>query len=244
MPNAKNWTQAFWYREERVRTTWRLRFLLLVIAAASLWATRGWWASAVGRGLVCDASLGQADAIVIDNLDINYLLFEHAAQLIQRGMAARVFVPTNAAPDGIQPDLVSAGIVDVMASTARLSGIESVPIREVEPITLNTAYQIEARLLKDHIRSVVIVTPALRSRRSWLVYSTVFGDGAIRSYCAPVFAGDPSEWNHSWHGIEQVVEQYRKLAYYRLYVWPFLLHRGRADVGVRSTPVDPTRTRQ
>jgi hypothetical protein len=98
-----------------------------------------------------------------------------------------------------------------------------IPIREVEPISLNAAYDIRDFLAKEHITSVAIVTPGCRSRRSALIYQRVLGDAGISPSCVPVFDQRTAEnWTDTWHGVQDVTEQFLKLQYYRFYVLPFL----------------------
>jgi hypothetical protein len=177
---------------------------------------------ALAHGLTCDEHLTRADAIIIDNLDANYLLFERAAEMTTPDDSTRVLVPAEADPEGTT-DLVSAGIVSVMANTARLAKVETVPVREIEPITLNVAKQMRTFLQKEQLHSVQIVTPAMRSRRTALVYSRVLEPAGIATACEPVMRDEATAWSRSWHGIQEVVEQYGKLGYYRLYVLPFLM---------------------
>jgi len=110
-----------------------------------------------------------------------------------------------------------------MADIAHLGPIEVVPMREVEPISLNAAGDILQFMERERIRSVVIVSPLFRSRRSALVYGATLGEAGITVGCEPS-RGDQeaSTWTDSWHGIENVLEQSLKLLYYRLYVLPFL----------------------
>jgi hypothetical protein len=209
---------------ESVRIVWVIRLSVVAIGALLVLLTRPWWVPAFGRALVCKSQLGPADALVIDNAETNYLLFERAADLQRQHVASRILVPTQVAPDTKQPDLVALGIVELMARIARLGQFEIVPTSESEPITLNVAYQLRRFVRNNDIRSVVLVTPALRSRRSYLVYESVLGSAGIDVQCAPVSRGNDTDgWNQSWHGVEQLVEQYGKLGYYRLYVLPFLV---------------------
>jgi hypothetical protein len=217
----RGWTQYLVYRKESVRTTWtfRLGVIASVIVLGAL--TRGWWIPAIGRGLVCEHGAQGGDALLVENFDLNYLVFERAAELMKNGVSRRALVPTDGDPESGQLNMVSAGIVDVMVRVARLPGTELIPIQAREPITLNTAYQLRAFLEKEHLRSVVVVVPALRSRRSTLIYNRVFGEAGITTSCVPVFGQDtPDTWASTWHGIQQVIEQYGKLAYYRFYVLP------------------------
>jgi hypothetical protein len=97
-----------------------------------------------------------------------------------------------------------------------------VPVREVEPISLNAAMDIRDFVEREGIKSVVVVSPLFRSRRSLLVYDATLGAAGIAVGCEPVRDHrDPHDWSDSMHGIQNVAEQWLKLQYYRLYVLPF-----------------------
>ena len=176
-------------------------------------AGRRVWMRHVALNLVCDQDLAPVDALVIENFDPNYLLFERAEALYRGGYARRVFVPTEASSDST-PSVVGTGFIEVMSRVARLPAPDIIPIQEIEPIELNAAIQVRQRLLADHIRSVMLVTPGLRSRRSSLVYQAVVAPAGIRVVCMPVFGKTtPDSWSHTWHGIQEVFEQSGKLQY-------------------------------
>jgi len=216
-----DWQRYFFYRRTVVKTTWTFRLALIsVILLVSALVFRA-SIPVIGRALVCDDQVRPSDAILIENFEPNYLVFERAGDLARAGIGSKLFVPTEAASDG-QPSRVSAGFVEVLARVARLPQMpEMIPTTEVEPISLNVANQIRTALEKEHMRSVLVVAPAFRSRRSALVYSTVFADAGISTSCVPVFGNtSPENWTRTWHGIEDVVEQSGKLLYYRFYVMP------------------------
>jgi len=185
--------------------------------------TSGWWTVAIARSLVCESDPAPSDAILIENFDADYLSFERATRLRQTGLASRVLVPIKFDIETSQPNMVSIGTANLMATIAHLDGFEIVPTRDVEPISLNTARDIQRFMQREHIRSVVVVTPYFRSRRSALVYDATLGRAGIRVTCVPVNRGDQSVavWIQSLHGIQDVAEQWVKLQYYRLYVLPF-----------------------
>ena len=118
--------------------------------------TRGLWGAALARGLVCDEQQpdGAVGAIVVENFDVNYLVFQAARELRRKGAEARIVVPVQASPDPAEPNLVSAEIVEVMARIARVGELTMIPVREAEPISLNTAYQVRDFLRKkrDSVR--------------------------------------------------------------------------------------------
>ena len=220
------WMRHVVYRKESVRTTWKFRVGVALACVFLLPLTQGIWAPRLGNSLVCTEQIRHVDAILLENFDPNYPVFERAAELRRAGMGARALVPARAdLADARSPNMISEGIIGVMARAARLQDFEIIPIAnlDVEPIALNTAYQIGQYVAKRNIKSVVVVAPAFRSRRSFLVYDSVLQPSGVTVGCAPVFDSTTSKtWMNTWHGIQGVVEQFVKLQYYRFYVLPFL----------------------
>jgi hypothetical protein len=219
---APRWTRHFISRVERTRTTWKLRVLLLSVPVIGLWLTSAWWTAAIGRGLVCQQHVVPSDAILIENFEPDYFLFERARHLRDAGIAPRVLVPVYTNPSRETSSAVALGLTRMIALMSRIGSIEIIPIGLVEPISLNAARDVSAFAKRSGIRSVVVVAPLFRSRRSALVYSSVLASSGAVVGCDPV-PGDrsPTTWTNDWHGIQDVIEQSVKLWYYRLYVLPF-----------------------
>ena len=194
-------------------------FLCLIV----LKLTSGLWVSGIGHGLMCHERASASDAILIENFDPDYLLFERAAAIEKAGLASRVLVPGEASSDPDVPNPVSIGFVEVMARTAHLQHVTFIPVSEREPITFGVARQVRSFLVKNGIRSVILISPGFRSRRSFLVNKAVLGDAAVTVNCVPVFgqAMTPATWSQTWHGLQVVFEQFAKLQDYRFYVLPF-----------------------
>jgi len=204
------------HRARGGRWLWMLPVVVVVVAAM----TRAVWLPSIGRGLVCREEIAQPDAILVENFDPDYRLFERVAALQREGLSARVLVPTRtASSDSDEANLLSRRIVELMAGLARVQNVEIVPIREIEPYSLNAAYQIRDFIIRSQVRSVLVIAPAFRSRRSSIVYRAVLQPAGIRVHCLPIFGPHtPENWTASWHGIQIVTEQFLKLQFYRLYV--------------------------
>lgn len=216
------WTRHFVYRAVQTRTTWKFRIGLTALVMLVAWLTGDWWSAAIARSLVCNPTGAPSDAILVENFDPGYLSFERARELRKAGYAARVLVPVprDATTSEFRP--VQRAETDMLASLSRLGDYEPVPFREVEPISLNAARDIQRFLEQEHIRSVVIVSPLFRSRRSQLVYDATLGHAGIAVRCEPGKEGrNITSWTHTWHGLQDVAEQWVKLQYYRFYVLPF-----------------------
>jgi hypothetical protein len=213
------WGRHFFYRKEVWKTTWTFRLSVLALVILTALLTRSLLADRVGKSLVCEERADRSDAILVENFDPEYLSFERAATLKNAGVASRVFVPVSASADPEYPDGSSSGIVGEFARVAHLANLTPIPVRQTEPITLNVAADVRDFLIKEHVRSVVFVTPGFRSRRSVLVYEKIFTPAGIKFECVPVFGNQtPENWTITWHGIQDVILQFAKLQYYRVYV--------------------------
>jgi len=208
------------YEATICRTTWKFRFVVLALFLALTLATKAWWIPGLGRTLVCSSESVTPDLIVIDNLDSDYLLFEKAAELIERGFAGKVLVPVQASGRNPgAPNLVSREIVDVMVRVAGLDRAEIFPIKQEEPITLNAARQVGEYLKGSNVKKVLVLTSGFKSRRLHMIFKKTLGEVGIESYCLPVWGGHrPENWAQSWHGIQEVLLQFIKLGYYRVWV--------------------------
>ena len=217
--SMSGWGRHFFYRKEVWKTTWTFRLSVLVVVVVMALLTRHVLADRIGKSLVCEEHADPSAAILVENFDPEYLSFERAATLKKAGVASRVFVPVSASADPEYPDASSNGVVSEFARVAHLADLAAIPVRPVEPITLNAAMEVRDFLLKENIRSVVFVTPGFRSRRSVLVYEKIFTPAGIKFECVPVFGNQtPDNWTTTWHGIQDVILQFGKLQYYRFYI--------------------------
>jgi hypothetical protein len=226
------WMRHFFYTRACLKTTWKLRVGVFIVVILTATATRDFWTASIGRSLVCARDVAPSDLILLENFDPNYILFEHAAELEKAGLAPRTLVPVRASRDPAVASPIFSGFAEIMARYARLNTWDVVPIQEIEPIRLNAALQIRERLDRDHVRSVILVAGGFQSRRTFLVYRSVLNDAGIQLRCDPVFGQTkPEHWTATWHGMQEVAEEFVKLQYYRLYVLPFTA-RGSSSGGV------------
>jgi hypothetical protein len=204
------------------RRAWLIALAVGAVILTTVVATRAMWMRAIVHDLVCAPSVAPSDAIVVDNDDYNYLVFEHAAELQRSGVATRIFVPAQASSDPNRVNRVSRLIVEAMVEVSEVRDPAIVPVPQREPISLHVAYRVREALVREGIRSIVLVAAAFRSRRDELIYKRVLAPVGITVKCAPVFGSrTPDTWARSWHGIQEIGEQFLKLQYYRFYVLRF-----------------------
>ncbi len=212
------WRRHFFHRRESIKTTWKLRLAIVLLALLVISVTRNFWSMRIGQSLTCTEKIGRSDIMLVDNVDPDYLLFERAATLHKAGLASRVLIPVQVSHESERANSVSIGIAELMARVAQVQAPEIMPIRASEPISLNAAYQISDFLTREHLRAVIVITPGFRSKRSSLIYQAVLARAGITVYCVPVFVGAALEdWTHSWHGMQEVSNQFFKLQFYRFY---------------------------
>lgn len=202
----------------------RLRRVLAALALLALGVTiaydqRTRWLPALAGTLICDASAGKADAIVIDNVEPNHLLFQRARELQEQGLAATVLVPIPSMLADGSPSTVQIGFMEVMCGVARVSACTPFPVHAEEPISLGIAQEVSRELQARGVRSILLVTGELRSKRTDAAYRQVLAPLAIRVDCQPVAGSHTTaNWYRTTHGIQDVVLQLGKLWYYRLAV--------------------------
>jgi len=209
------WYRHLFYRKEVWKTSWKLKLTVVAVILGAIVLSRAFFAERLARGLVCTESSPPSDALLLENFDPDYLVFERARALREKGVASRIVVPVIVGDEDVE-NSVGRGFVDVMSRIARLPRTEVIPIHQQEPISLNAAKQIKDFLTRESIKSVVVVAPAFRSRRSELIYGTVLPAAGIAVGCVPVFGSRvPGNWTETWHGIQEIAEQFSKLQYYR-----------------------------
>jgi len=175
------------------------------------------------ESLVCVRGEAPSDAILIDNVEYSYLLFEHAQELKSQGLASTVLVPILGEDSEAGPTEVSLGFVDVMCRAAHISECITFSVPAVEPFSLNLARSTAQELQTRGIRSVLLVTDGFRSRRDFDLYAAVLRPLNITVHCQPVFGTrTPLNWSDSTHGVQEVGLQLMKLWYYRITVMPRL----------------------
>src|SRR5262245_21551465 len=160
MRGRSKWQRHFFSKKEWIKPVWKLRLalLLLVILIMSVTlisVTREFWSRRVAQSLICTEQIGHSDLIIVDNLAPEYLLFERAAALHKAGLAARVLIPVQVSYASERANAVSIRIAELMAQVAQLQAPEIMPIRVMEPISLNAAYEIRDFLTKEHLRTVI-----------------------------------------------------------------------------------------
>ena len=227
----RRWTRYLITRKEVVKTTWVFKMASITTFVLLVYLLEPVWAHAVAESLVCgqDGHVDRVDAILIDDFESDYLLFERARHLQESGVSSTVIAPANVFADG-SVSTVSAAMIDVLARLARVKHVTAVPVSNREPISLNSAFRIKRFLEENGVRSVMVVSPAFRSERSMTIYRAVLEPAGVLAHCAPVFGGrSPDNWTRTWHGIQDVALQFAKLQYYRWYVLPFRFNELRAS---------------
>src|SRR5215813_12614021 len=160
-----SWRRHLFYTRPCLKTTWKLRLGVLVVAALALASTSRIWTSVIARSLVCARDVAPSDLILVENFDAKYILFERAAALEKAGLAPRTLVPVPVSKDPGVANPMFRGFAEIMARQTRLETWEVLPIQEVEPFGLNAAVQIRDRLAREPVKSLIVVTSGFRSRR-------------------------------------------------------------------------------
>jgi hypothetical protein len=198
------------------RFAWKLFFCFFLTLLVASFLAHEYLLKSLAESLVFSGPVEESDVIIIENLDENYLLFERAARLQNAGYGSSIIVPLEIENGTDELDIVSRKTTEMMCQIAQISNPEIVPVRHKEPISIDVARQLVPILKAKKVNSVLVVASALRSRRTYLIYSSLLSPLEIRVFCSPVYGGArPDDWTQTWHSVEEVIEQFLKLQYYR-----------------------------
>src|SRR2546425_2324458 len=153
---GSGWQRHFFYRKESLKTTWTLRLSVLLLAVFIVWMTHGFWTLKIGESLTCKEQVIPSDALLVENFDPIYVVFERAAALQRAGVADKIFVPVSAGEDEEMPSAVYEGFATVMSRIARIQDMKVIPVPAIEPISLNAANRIRDFLVRENVKSVVV----------------------------------------------------------------------------------------
>ena len=146
------WANYFFYRKECWKTTWLFRLALLLFLVGTAFFTRNYWTVKLGESLVCSGNPPPSDALLLENFDPDYLLFERARNLLMSGIASKVLVPIPQDKETKLPNPIAIGVMNVMAASAELPQPTIIPVPEIEPISLNAAREIRSFLTRAGAR--------------------------------------------------------------------------------------------
>ena len=124
----------FFRKAEVWKTTWKFRLLIIILLGACFFLTRGFISEKLAESLVYQGTVSKSDAVIIENFDSNYLLFEETAKLVKAGQVGRVYVPVPFNRDRTGPNRVDQEFAEVMCRLSRIEGgCELIPFAEIEP---------------------------------------------------------------------------------------------------------------
>jgi hypothetical protein len=191
--------------------------IVIAIAIVMSYGQCGRWLPALAETLLCEQHTGVADAVVIDNVQPNYLLFERAQRIQADGLARLVLLPIPAVLQDGTPSDVYVGFMEVMCRIARVAECTPFTAPGYEPISLTVAEGVARESQLRGVRSILLVSSKLRSRRTEAIFKQVLDRRGVRVLCQPV-AGTYStrDWFKTTHGVQDFVLQFGKLWYYRL----------------------------
>jgi len=195
---------------------------LLVIGYAVISYYRVPILTALGGYLILDHPLKKADLIVCTpGPPLGQALT--AARLFREGLASRIFIPRKSPPAGLDilkeeggrypeaSDLFMETLkqlkVPESACTVSNRGVDSV--REA-------AEALQPWALQKEIRSMIIVTPPYRARRTYRVFQNAFDGNEVEIMVSPSrYSGFQADtWWRSDRYRSEVIMEYQKLIYY------------------------------
>ena len=151
------------------------------------------------------------------------------ADAYQKGLAPRIFMAREVAPDGYAI-LKERGVdypesVDLMITLLEGQGIpRSAFLTSDRPAnsTFGEAELVKELVMNSDYNSLIIITTPYHCRRVWLTFRKVFEKTDVRMLMRPSPYSDfkPADWWKKRRYLREVIIEYQKLIYYTLkYLW-------------------------
>jgi uncharacterized SAM-binding protein YcdF (DUF218 family) len=147
------------------------------------------------------------------------------ADAYQDGLAPRIFIAREELPDGYEL-LRDRGVQYPESRDLFIRLLLDLGVPESAILTSDVrvnSTMAEARLVKEEaeereIRSLILITSPIHTRRAWLTYRKVFEKTDVRIGIHPSeYSGfDPKDWWKKRRYVKQVIVEYQKLIFYAL----------------------------
>lgn len=148
-----------------------------------------------------------------------------AAEAYKKGLAPRIYLTREEAPDGIEI-LRQKGVeypesIDLLVKLLEALGVPKTAILVSAGPAAST--EEEARMMAEIVkgkayRSILMITSPTHSRRAYLTFRQAVEDRDVRILVMPAsYSGfDPETWWTQRRHVRQVIMEYQKLIYYGL----------------------------
>jgi len=147
------------------------------------------------------------------------------AEIYRKGLSPRIFVAPEEKPDGFD-QLVREGIeypqsIDLLIMLLRKLGIPESAIyvgRRPVTSTLDEAKLVREFVIREKVRSLILVTSPTHSRRVFLIFRNVLEDQGVllQMVPTPYSRFRPETWWESRKYVREVILEYQKLLFYFL----------------------------
>lgn len=202
----------------------RLVLLLAALAGVALaYAFRVPLLTAAGTYLIADETPKPADAIVVLAGSTPDRILE-AVDLYEKGLAPLIVLTRGSEGPGIR-QLRQRGVhvLEPHEENASIAGQLGVPAAAIDIVGGGAGGTVtEARVVVDYLRdkgikSAIIVTSKMHTRRAGWIYRGIAGDEISFTTCASHYDSyDPTNWWHFRGQTRRVVIEYQKLVVYWL----------------------------
>ena len=189
---------------------WLLGLLLIIFV---LFFSHSYILEGLAKFLIVEAPLEQADVIVVLSGDSNGERLKEAIKLFKQGYSSKIIISGGPLILG----LTHAGWLKKQAVALGLPE-QAVLIEDRSESTLENAKFCLPLVKKAKFKSIILVTSPTHTRRSWRVFTKVFGPENIKIITRP--AGNSrfrlQKWWLRHEDTQRVAREYSSLLFYFL----------------------------
>lgn len=198
-------------------------FIIIGIVVIQLIAYHHYILTALGKYLICEHTLQQADVIAIAaNWDEAIVRARGGVDLYKKGLAKAIFVPRMERMEGLEEikkyDIDIPENRDLLVIILEGLGVPLAVIGTSSQEVSNTwdeAKEVRSYIEKCGYNSVLLVTSKYHSRRAYLIFKDALkGKATVISVPSPYGSYTPEGWWKREKDRKRVIMEYQKILYH------------------------------
>ncbi len=199
------------------RLTWRFKGLILLVSILLVILLRNPLLYSFGKFLVYDSGeVSKADIVILEE-DLNSKEgLNYCLDLYSKGFCREIWAVKIVDTSMIFTDEQYLNFINSVIDSAGYNVKLKYFIFDVEhPVTLNKSLQILDSMKAKNYNSVILVTNAFHSKRSFKVYDKIFKPNGITLQSKVYYTkAKLDEWYTNSYGLRYVLPEYIKYVYY------------------------------
>lgn len=199
------------------KLTWKFKGLILLVSVLLILLLRNPLLYSLGAFLVYDSGeISRADVVILEE-DVNSKEgLKYCLDLYSKGLCKEIWAVKIVDTSMIFTDEQYLNFINSVIDSGGYNVKLKFFIFDVEhPVTLNKSLQILDSMKAKNYNSVILVTNAFHSKRSYKVYNKIFKQNGVTLQSKVYYTKSKiDDWYKNSYGLRYVIPEYIKYVYY------------------------------